>query len=39
MDEKAIDAKGSEPLKPELDRIAHLASKAEIADVAATLSR
>ncbi|MGA2949727.1 MAG: M13 family metallopeptidase [Candidatus Sulfotelmatobacter sp.] len=39
MDEKAIDAKGSEPLKPELERIAQLASKAEIADVAASMSR
>ena len=36
-DEKAIEAKGAEPLQPELDRIAHLTSKAEIADVAATL--
>src|ERR1700733_12964995 len=34
-DEKAIEAKGDEPLKPELDRIAHLASKKELADVAA----
>jgi len=36
-DEKAIDAKGAEPLKPELDRIAQIASKAEIADVAAAM--
>jgi putative endopeptidase len=34
-DEKAIDAKGAEPLKPELDRIAKMTSKAEIADLAA----
>src|SRR5579863_6137072 len=33
-DEKAIDAKGAEPLKPGLDRIAKISSKAEIADVA-----
>lgn len=32
-DEKAIDAKGAEPLKPWLDRIAKLSSKAEIADL------
>ena len=37
MDEKAINAKGTEPLKPELDRIAQLGSKAEIADVAAAM--
>jgi putative endopeptidase len=36
-DEKAIEAKGDEPLKPELDRIAHLASKKELADVAAAM--
>ncbi len=36
-DEKAIDAKGDEPLKPELDRIAHLASKKELADEAAAM--
>jgi endothelin-converting enzyme/putative endopeptidase len=36
-DEKAIEVKGAEPLQPEMDRIAHLTSKAEIADVAATL--
>ena len=35
MDEKAIEAKGAEPLKPELERIAGINSKAEIADVAA----
>src|SRR5579864_837108 len=37
VDEKAIDAKGSDPLKPSLARIAKLNSKAEIADVAASL--
>jgi endothelin-converting enzyme/putative endopeptidase len=38
IDEKAIDAKGAEPLKPGLDRIAKLSSKAEIADVAAAMT-
>ncbi len=36
-DEKAIDAKGARPLKPELDRVAKISSKAEIADVAAAM--
>jgi putative endopeptidase len=36
-DEKAIDAKGAEPLKPELERIASIKSKAEIADIAAAM--
>src|ERR1700728_5492533 len=36
-DEKAIEAKSDEPLKPELDRIAHLASKKELADVDAAM--
>jgi endothelin-converting enzyme/putative endopeptidase len=36
-DEKAIEAKGAEPLTPQLDRIAHLSSKAEIPDLAATM--
>jgi putative endopeptidase len=36
-DEKAIEAKGAEPLKPMLDRIAAMSSKAEIADVASTM--
>ena len=36
-DEKAIDAKGAEPLKPSLERIARISSKAEIADVAAAM--
>jgi putative endopeptidase len=38
MDEKAVDAKGAEPLKPQLQRIAGISSKAEIADVAAALA-
>jgi len=37
VDEKAIDAKGAAPLKPELDQIAKIASKAEIADLAASM--
>jgi putative endopeptidase len=37
MDEKAIEAKGSEPLKPQLDRIEHLASKAEIPNLVASM--
>jgi len=37
MDEKAIDAKGAEPLKAELDRIARINSKSELADVAAAM--
>ncbi len=36
-DAKTIEAKGAEPLKPELDRIAKIGSKAEIADVAAIM--
>src|SRR6202034_2287934 len=32
MDETAINGKGTAPLEPQLDRIAQLASKAEIAD-------
>jgi putative endopeptidase len=36
-DEKAIDARGSEPLKPSLERIAKINSKPEIADVAAAM--
>jgi putative endopeptidase len=38
-DTKAIDAKGSAPLKPALDRIANLASKADLAAVAAAMIR
>ncbi len=36
-DEKAIEAKGAEPLKPGLEHIAQLSSKSEIADVAAAM--
>src|SRR5579864_5074743 len=36
-DEKTIDAKAATPLKPTLDRIAKLSSKAELADVAASM--
>jgi endothelin-converting enzyme/putative endopeptidase len=36
-DEKAIEAKGVTPLKPMLDRIAGISSKAEIADVASAM--
>jgi endothelin-converting enzyme/putative endopeptidase len=36
-DETAIDAKGAEPLKPSLERIAKISSKAEIAGVAAAM--
>src|ERR1700692_279120 len=36
-DTKAIDAKGAAPLKPALDRIANLASKADLAAVAAAM--
>ncbi|MGB8114186.1 MAG: M13 family metallopeptidase [Candidatus Sulfotelmatobacter sp.] len=35
--EKAIDAKGIEPLKPGLERIANIDSKAQLADVAAVM--
>ena len=38
MDEKAIEAKGADPIKPELDRIAKIGSKAELADVASAMS-
>jgi putative endopeptidase len=36
-DEKEIDAKGATPLKPSLERIANIKSKAEIAAVAAAM--
>jgi endothelin-converting enzyme/putative endopeptidase len=36
-DEKAIDAKGADPLKPSLEQIAKISSKAQIADVAAAM--
>jgi putative endopeptidase len=38
MDEKAIEDKGIEPLKPELDRIANVSSKSDLADVAAGMT-
>ena len=38
MDEKAVEAKGADPLKPELDRIAKISSKAELADAASGMS-
>ncbi len=37
MDEKAIDARGAAPLDPDLQRIAKIQSKAEIADAAASM--
>ncbi len=39
MDEKAIDARGLEPLKPELDRIHNLKDKAQIAELVAYLQK
>ncbi len=36
-DEKAIEANGAAPLKPDLERIAKINSKAEIADLAAAM--
>ena len=36
-DEKAIDAKGAAPLKPSLEQIAQIKTKAELADVAASM--
>jgi putative endopeptidase len=38
MDEKAMDAKGAEPLQPELEKIANLQSKKDLADVAANMT-
>jgi putative endopeptidase len=38
MDEKAIEAKGADPLKPQLHRIANISSKAELADAASAMS-
>jgi putative endopeptidase len=37
MDEKAIEAKGAEPLKPELERIENLKSKKDLADIVAAM--
>ena len=39
IDEKAVDDKGVSPLKPALDRIAAIKSKAEIADATAAMAR
>ena len=39
MDEKAIDARGTAPLKPSLDRIAALKNKKDLADLMARLFR
>ncbi len=36
-DEKTIDARGAEPLKPSLEKIARISSKGEVADVAAAM--
>jgi putative endopeptidase len=38
MDEKAIEAKGFAPLQPELEKIANIRSKAELADIAASMT-
>jgi len=38
IDEQAIEAKGIDPLKPELDRIAKIKSKADLADVASAMA-
>ena len=38
MDEKVIEDKGIEPLKPELNRIAKISSKSELADVASAMA-
>ena len=38
MDEKAVEDKGVEPLKPELNRIAKIGSKSELADVASAMA-
>lgn len=37
MDEKAVDVKGAAPLQPGMDRIAKINSKADMADVAASM--
>ena len=39
MDEKGIDARGLDPLKPELDRIRNLKDKAQLADLAAQMQK
>jgi len=38
MDEKGIEEKGAEPLKPQFDRIAGIGSKSELADVASSMA-
>ena len=38
MDEKAIEAKGADPLKAELERIARISAKSDLADVASAMS-
>jgi putative endopeptidase len=38
VDEKAIEVKGFDPLKPELERIAQITSKTDIADLAASMT-
>jgi endothelin-converting enzyme/putative endopeptidase len=38
MDEKAIDAKGAEPLQPELKKISQLKSKKDLAEIAAGMT-
>ena len=38
IDEKAIEAKGIDPLRPELERIAKISSKADLADIASAMA-
>ena len=38
MDEKAIDAKATDPLKPMLNRIADLKTKSDLADISASMT-
>jgi putative endopeptidase len=38
MDEKAIEAKGAEPMQSQLEKITKISSKAELADVAASMT-
>jgi len=38
MDEKAIEEKGAEPLKPQFDRIAKIGSKSDLADLASSMA-
>ena len=39
MDQKTVDQKAAEPLKAELDRIAALSSKKDLAELVAHLTR